>query len=93
MPTIRINTSNLEADGRRIMQLAKSYDNLIENMFNRLNTGVAKAWSGNSSATYRSRILREKDFFLKMGTYLNKYGQELINISNDFERKIRKWDN
>lgn len=93
MPTIKINTANLEADGRRINELAKSYNQLIDNMFNRLNSGIAKAWSGDASNRYRVNIAKDKEFFLKLGTYLQKYGNELINIADDFERKIRKWDN
>jgi uncharacterized protein YukE len=92
MPTIKINTSNLENDGRKILDCAKDYNDLINNMFDNFIKGVAVSWSGQASTTYINAVSKDREFFLKLGTYLQKYGEELVNISEDFEKKIRKWD-
>lgn len=93
MAIIKINTSNLESDGKRINELAHNYNQLVNDMFDRLDFGIANAWNGESSIKYRSTLAKDRDFFLKLGAFLKDYGDELINISDDFDKKIRKWDN
>lgn len=92
MANIKIDTTRLLSDGKRIMELSKLYATLIDDIFDKINTVTKNNWAGKSSEQYRSNLKYEREFFLKLSTYMDQYGNELITHSDSIQNKIKKWE-
>lgn len=92
MANIRIDTVRLAADGKRIVELSKQYNALIDDLFDKINYVTRNNWAGEASDQYRSNLRYEREFFKKLSSYINQYGNELIAHSDTIQSKIKKWE-
>lgn len=92
MANIKVDTTRLESSGRRIIELSKQYDTLVDDFFERINKAVKNNWAGNASDTYRGNLKFEKEFFDTFSSCIRQYGNELITHANSIERNIKKWE-
>ena len=92
MANIEIDTNRLNSDGRRILELTRQYDVIVNNMFDELRNNVKQNWNGQAANNYINNLKYELDFFKKFSSQLSKYGDELVKVSNQLDRKIKKWE-
>lgn len=92
MANIKIDTTRLSSDGKRILELSKQYDILIDDIFDKINNVTKNNWAGEASDQYRSNLRYEREFFKKLSMYMNQYGNELIAHSDSIQNKIKKWE-
>lgn len=92
MANINVDTVRLSSDGKRIIELSKQYSVLINDIFDRINNVAKNCWAGEASAQYRNNLVYEREFFQKLSTCINQYGNELILHSESIQNKIKKWE-
>ena len=92
MANIKIDTTRLASDGKRIVELSKQYNSLIDDMFDKINNVTKNNWAGEASNQYINNLRFERDYFKKFSDCMNQYGNELITHSDSIQNKIRKWE-
>lgn len=92
MENLIVDTKKLNESGQDIIRLTREMNEEINSLFSRISSmnTITREWIGSASAEFIKRSNIEKIQYIKLINSLNKYGQFLIDASNDYDYNVKK---
>lgn len=91
MAKIKADGNKLIECGEEIIRLCDKYNNLINDLFLKLQKIPRTAWSGESANAYVSRVMMDRTSYLSFGNNLKLYGSVIKNTGVNVNYIIKKW--
>lgn len=92
MAEIKADSTDIISCGETIVSLAEEYLTTINTFFDSYSKLNKTAWSGGSADTYVSNLSLDKQKLVSFGEYVQMYGKVIMNIGNNVENIINKWE-
>jgi hypothetical protein len=91
MIDIQIDTSRMRNHGNELMEIAVSFGNEFNSMFERLVNMPSRTleWKGEAAVAFSNRSIREKRQYMLFKDELFRRGQLLIDFANILDADIR----
>lgn len=92
MATINANTTKMVDCGNDIIKKATECNELLNDIFNRLENINKTAWGGVTANKYASQVHLQRGQYQRLTNALVNYGRLIKNAGEKLENNIRKWD-
>lgn len=88
----KIDTVKLKENGKDILYLKNELNEEINALYTRISNISTNTleWIGPSSNSFIQRCNLEKSQYNKLIDSLNKYGNYLVDVADEYEMEIRK---
>ena len=91
---VKVDSNALEKNGLEIIELISTYKETIDELYSMINNMPNKTfeWVGQGSINYVNKFNQEHKYFIDINDLFVKYGQFLIDYSNEIERISKRYD-
>lgn len=91
MARVKVDGNKLVECGEEIIRLTNEYNQLINDLFAKITSIQATAWTGNGASKYVARVRQEKNNYVVFGNCIRSYGSAIKNAGQNFNYIIDKW--
>lgn len=88
---VKHDTNKIKECGQEIISLANQYENLINEIFERLNN-IDEAWRGDDANKFINEIKSEENQYIRFGNSLKQYGTALTEVSENVKKTVKETD-
>lgn len=93
MDKLNVNTVTINEDAQKLLKLVSEYDKLVETFYLEFKQNLSKSWQGESANNYIRSLKADEESLKNVSKLIKLYGNELLVVSNAFDKEIKKWKN
>ena len=91
MAKVTVNANKLIECGEEIVNLSEEYNDLINNLFDKLSKIPQTCWTGESANQYVSIVSKDRNIYTGFGKGLITYGNAIKAAGNNLNYVAKKW--
>lgn len=89
---LSVDTEKIKKSGLDIVKLSNDFSEIVENLYSKIYNMpfVTGEWVGASAEYFSKTAILEKKDVVLFSNLLHKFGEELIDSAEKYEKEIRK---